>query len=625
MIKYFTPKHQQSPLERQKSQAFIFFMICAFILLFILLYQALFPKPDFSVSDYFIPVAQVFVVITLFYHKNHGFKKAGNIFSIGCLVIVAIVINYFDGDTLVTKYSEEFYLAITLLVFASFFASRRILLITGLVIFLSSFQVYFHIKDNYDETQTEKLDEAQLFFSVTIILITLILFFATKFADRAIENALKDSRIKERQNKALELAQKRLSESELLYRSIVNNLFGGFYKLDENRRIVIVSPSVSRITGYKESDLLGNNFSLFFNDPLEETDFWKQVTENGNVELFQSSFQTSDNRIITIETNATLIQNGEGIIQGIEGIFYDITEKKAMQIELESHRNNLQNLVDEKTQLLTNTNKELTVANDELSRKTSIIDKKNRELNSALQDLKEAQSRLVQSEKMASLGILTSGVAHELNNPLNFINGSLITLRQYFQKELPKDESIDTTLNYLELGLDRASSIVSGLTQFSRSHDHFEEECDIHEVIDNALLMLSKQYEPRIKVVKQFTKEGKLILGDKGKLHQVFVNLLMNSIQAIKESGTISIQTDWSDQFIVVCISDDGIGINKEDLSKVTDPFFTTKDPGHGTGLGLSITYTIIKEHKGEMEFKSEEDIGTTVTIKLPSGNNHPA
>jgi signal transduction histidine kinase len=133
--------------------------------------------------------------------------------------------------------------------------------------------------------------------------------------------------------------------------------------------------------------------------------------------------------------------------------------------------------------------------------------------------------------------------------------------------------------------------------------------------------MLNNQLKDRIEVQKKFTNEAFKVYGNVGKLHQVFINILSNSIQAIDKNGSISISTYKQKKTIVIEIVDSGSGISKENLSKITDPFFTTKDPGKGTGLGLSIAYSIIQDHKGTIEFQSEINSGTTVIISLPANN----
>ncbi|HNX89721.1 MAG TPA: ATP-binding protein [Paludibacteraceae bacterium] len=288
------------------------------------------------------------------------------------------------------------------------------------------------------------------------------------------------------------------------------------------------------------------------------------------------------------------------------------------EAELERHRNHLQELVVEKTRNLDLALKELNTTNLELSEKNDIINDQNAELKDALQHLKNTQSQLLQAEKMASLGILTAGVAHEINNPLNYILGGYTGLQNYFSENGIANERVSMLLENIKTGIDRSAAIVSGLNQFSRSRDKYDERCEIHSIIENCLVILNHQLKDRVEVIKDFTNEPFLLTGNVGKLHQVFLNILVNASQAIDERGRITIKTEKSGKWLHIDVSDTGSGISKENLPKITDPFFTTKDPGKGTGLGLSITFTIIREHKGSLEFESELNKGTTVRIKLP-------
>ena len=292
-----------------------------------------------------------------------------------------------------------------------------------------------------------------------------------------------------------------------------------------------------------------------------------------------------------------------------------------VQKQLKEHKNNLEHTVKERTEELETSNEELKSLNDELFEKSEIITNQNSELTTTLQHLKETQSHLVQAEKMVSLGILTAGVAHEINNPLNFIMGGYSGLENYFEDNETQAKEVKVFLSSIKTGISRATKIVKGLNQFSRTNDTFNDECDVHSIINNCLLMLQNQLKNKIKVSTKFDIKQSTVPGNEGKLHQVFINVLANSIQSISNQGSITVNTQIKEQNFIIKISDTGSGINKKHLSKITDPFFTTKDPGKGTGLGLSITYSIIKEHKGNLEFQSELDKGTTVIITLPLKN----
>lgn len=257
-------------------------------------------------------------------------------------------------------------------------------------------------------------------------------------------------------------------------------------------------------------------------------------------------------------------------------------------------------------------NARLAMANEELN-------SKNEELNATLKYLHETQSKLVHVEKMASLGVLTAGVSHEINNPLNFIIGGHAGLADYLsRKGLAEDHEIQVLLNSILAGAERVTDIVNGLNQFSRDNKVHDEDCDIHSIITNCLSVLRNQVKQRIKIVKDFADIPIMVKGNKSDLHQVILNIISNGISAIEDQGKITIATYRLDKKCIIEISDTGIGIDEEILDKITDPFFTTKPPGKGTGLGLSISNNIVKEHNGILHFKSLKGRGTSVIITFP-------
>jgi signal transduction histidine kinase len=323
--------------------------------------------------------------------------------------------------------------------------------------------------------------------------------------------------------------------------------------------------------------------------------------------------------LIIIVTYAVLT-----IINQFNKAFYKlINNLEEQNTELQAHRENLEGLVAERSADLEAANEELTTINDELNQSNIIIETQNLQLKSTLEHLKETQAKLVQSEKMASLGVLSAGVAHEINNPLNFIMGGYVGLESYFNApNESKRNNIPIYLGSIKTGLKQASDIVQALGIFSRGNLSYSEKCDIHSIIDGCLMKLSNQYNDRIEISKEYCSESATTTGNVSMLNQVFLNILTNSIHAIDKNGKISIKTSVKIESIIVEISDSGCGISNESLQKITDPFFTTKDPGKGVGLGLSIAYTIIMEHNGEIDFKSEIGKGTTAIVKIPVKHN---
>ncbi len=238
--------------------------------------------------------------------------------------------------------------------------------------------------------------------------------------------------------------------------------------------------------------------------------------------------------------------------------------------------------------------------------------KKNKMLNESMTDLKSTTKKLIQSEKMASLGVMSAGVAHEINNPLNFIKGGVGMLAKNLNKS---DENVPF-IKAIEEGVNRASEIVSSLGHFSRDSESMEEECDLHQIIDNCLVMLQHKLKYKVEVEKKYTASKHLrVVGNEGKLHQAILNIISNAEQAITTKGTITIETKAKLNFLRLTITDTGEGISEENLSKISDPFFTTKPSGEGTGLGLAISFGIIQDHGGKISVTSKPKEGTRFNV----------
>ncbi|MEM7297633.1 MAG: histidine kinase dimerization/phospho-acceptor domain-containing protein, partial [Bacteroidota bacterium] len=204
---------------------------------------------------------------------------------------------------------------------------------------------------------------------------------------------------------------------------------------------------------------------------------------------------------------------------------------------------------------------------------------KNRQIGDSMKQLQETTQKLIQSEKMASLGVLSAGVAHEINNPLNFIRGGIEVMEKGIKEEGKKFE-IDPYIHVIKEGLERAATIVNSLSHFSRQTQSMDEPCDLHDVLNNSIVMLQPKLKYKGEVKKAYDKSSAVILGNEGKLHQAFLNIISNAEQAIDENGVITIKTLVTEKRITVEISDTGVGISKENLNKISDPFFTTKPVG---------------------------------------------
>jgi PAS domain S-box-containing protein len=409
-------------------------------------------------------------------------------------------------------------------------------------------------------------------------------------------------------------AKEALAESEKKFREMTEFLPQAVFESDVNGYLTYANKNGQRLFGISDEDMKKGVHILSTFDPDEQervkgnmAGFFKGETQGGNEYIMINK----DRIRFPAEIYSSTVYSDQKPA-GLRGVIIDITLRKKVEHELEEYRGHLEQLVKERTEDLHLTNEELMVANTELINQRE-------ELQAALDELSNAHKQLVESEKMASLGILAAGISHEINNPLNFIQGGLTGLEEYFNDNLESHiKNVKDLLAGIQEGITRASNIVSSLNHFSRNTESQNERCDIHAIIDNCLVMLQNQLKYKIKVSRNYTDLSFTIYGNEGKLHQAFLNILINACQAIQDTGTLSITTETSKQDLFISIADTGCGIKPDDLPKIFDPFFTTKAPGLGTGLGLSITYKIIQEHRGEIGYTSRLREGTTAMIKLP-------
>jgi two-component system NtrC family sensor kinase len=232
------------------------------------------------------------------------------------------------------------------------------------------------------------------------------------------------------------------------------------------------------------------------------------------------------------------------------------------------------------------------------------------------QELQQVQDQLVRAGKMAALGELAAGVAHEINNPLT----GVLTFSSLMLKKVDADHPWKKDLENIVQQTTRCRNIVRGLLDFARQRKPDKKEWDIHTLIENTLMLVEKQAPfQNIKIEKQFKKAIPMLLVDGDQIQQVFMNILLNAADAmVGNGGILTIRTDLKNGVAEVSFTDSGGGIAKEHLSKLFDPFFTTKETGKGTGLGLAISYGIIQSHGGDIEVESQLGKGATFRVKLP-------
>lgn len=294
---------------------------------------------------------------------------------------------------------------------------------------------------------------------------------------------------------------------------------------------------------------------------------------------------------------------------------------------------------------------DLKIAEDKIQAQLEQIKQSNAQLLEANSKLEQAQNQLLQSEKMASIGLLAAGVAHEINNPISYVNSNLGTLKKYMSdiftmltkyekavnliKDQPPEleelqaykkktdlaylqrDSMDLLAESLE-GLDHVRKIVADLKDFS--HTGSEEtwkSADIQQVLESSLNMVAAELKYKCEIHKEYSPLPKVYCLP-SRLNQVFMNLLLNAAQAIEDHGVITIRTGQEGNQVWVEIADTGQGIDPNNMSRIYDPFFTTKPVGQGTGLGLALSYSIVQKHLGRIEVCSEVNKGSAFRVWLP-------
>lgn len=256
------------------------------------------------------------------------------------------------------------------------------------------------------------------------------------------------------------------------------------------------------------------------------------------------------------------------------------------------------------------------------------IQLRNHQLEETLRALKETQGQLVQSEKMAALGLLVAGVAHEINNPVSFAKGSLAIVRRSLDQIKNADrlspaemtellEDLDISVHVIKNGLDRTESIIRNLKSFVRKDEEIIKPFDLHEEFESTLQLFQHEIAHRITIHREYGKVSP-IEAIPGQINQAFMNVIQNAVQAIPDRGEVFIKTEQEGDHVRISVRDTGAGISEKDLPHIFDPFFTTKEVGSGTGLGMTITYKIIETHHGKIEVKSKVGSGTEVVISLP-------
>lgn len=328
--------------------------------------------------------------------------------------------------------------------------------------------------------------------------------------------------------------------------------------IDKNEKIVSWNEGAERIFGYSEEEVLGKESSLLLPNNKKYLDELERIKEDvikfGSIKISETERKSKNNEILNVQLNITNLPGSNGESSGRTVIIKDITE------------------------------------------------------------LKRLKEQVDQSEKLAVIGQLAAGVAHEIGNPL----ASISSLVQILQRK-SKDTFVVENLSIIKENIDRITRIVRELVDFSRPPSYEKVIIQITDIIKTALGIV--KYDKRVKNVKFLTDlddDLPKISVVPDQLLQVFVNILINALDAIEGNGIIRVNSYSNNEFIYVEIIDDGCGMDKDTVTKIFDPFYTTKEVGKGTGLGLSVSYGIIKKFHGDIIVESDKGKGSKFIVKLP-------
>ncbi|MEQ6121745.1 ATP-binding protein [Reichenbachiella sp. MALMAid0571] len=582
----------KSDKENIVNKALIFGSIIAFITYLLSLSNFFLSGFQFSfITDLFFVAI---LIITTFYRKKISLETKSSIIILGIIFVILTDI-YVWGSLAANK---VLLILIPLFSFFSFSVKKTIIIYCCCLFFIGIFGS-LHISGHLGAASGDPNTVfSWLIHILMIVAVSVTLFLTLMYINSTYEGMIAD----------LTRSNAKIMESEQNYHEIFNATSDAIVIFDLQCEVVDYNNSLLSLYGMSH---LENKESLSkrlfdFDDEFSHSLFKTVFKKTNNHKTTSSDWKIRKDSGQELWVSFTLKQVKIGANDRILAVISNINDKKNTALELEKYKVHLESIIQERTQNLEQVN------ND--------ISKQKNELKNTLGQLQSTQDKLIQSEKMASLGLLTSGIAHEINNPLNYIKGGIhgISLHIKNQKGVKDNENIEGLLNGVNDGVNRIVKIINSLNQYVHTKDQYHGICNLNVILENCLIILNNEILYRITIEKQLDPSVQGFLGNPGKMNQAFLNILTNAIQAIPDEGKIFIKSEKIGNNIVITFQDNGVGIPEDILPKISDPFFTTKDVGEGLGLGLFTVYNVIKEHGGNISFESKVGLGTTITIILP-------